>query len=92
MTKAQKRMKRARVGAWSPAARAKRRATYEAKRAAREAGEPVRATRRGDASPVHDAIVFLEKAEKAILTSGKRRFAPAEVLAMLALATLRGEV
>lgn len=71
--------------AWSPAARAKRAATYAAKRAAK-ADTP---------GHVQDALAFLLKAETAIISqcaAGRKRISAAESLALLALNALRGEL
>lgn len=78
---------------WTPARRRKFRATMKAKRAA---GYTKTTRRMKDVNPAEDAIAFLEMAEKAILKQAgegrKKRFTPSDTYAMLALATLRGEV
>ena len=74
-----------RKSAWSPAARAKRKATADAKRAAKES---VPASQ-------HDALAYLLKAEAALIKQyarGGKRFTAFETLAMLALHALRGEL
>lgn len=75
-------MNKKRTGAWSPAARAKAAATRAANRAKK------------DATPanVQDAIAFLLKAEAAMIKSSRKHFSTVEILAMLALNALRGEL
>jgi hypothetical protein len=102
MTRAQK---KAAKSTWSPAARAKRLATFAARRAAREAGHPSKEktikfrgklvkTRSTANDPsidtMRDVISFLEHAERSILKSGAKRITGGESYAMLALTTLRG--
>lgn len=77
--------KKAKKGTWSPAARAKRQATFAAKRAQKEALGPNSG----------DALAYLLKAEQAIIRQvgrGAKRLSSAEVLTMLALNSLRGEL
>ena len=87
-------------GAWSPAARAKRKATFAAKAAdkllQKEGEDYVVKKMAKDALPQHvkDAIVFLEHGEKALIKSiaaGNKRISVAETHMLLALKTLRGE-
>ncbi len=97
MTKAQKRMKKARTGAWSPEARAKREAKWAARRRLKKAmakalpgaGRSVAEVR---ADTFKDVTVYLEKAERLLLSQPRKRLSGPETLMMLALNTLRGEI
>jgi hypothetical protein len=72
-------------GTWSPEARAKRKATFAARRAQKEAL----------GSTGGDALAYLLKAESVIvkqMAKGCKRIGPLETLTMLALNALRGEL
>lgn len=82
MTRTPKQVAKMRKAVWSPEARAKRKATFAAKRAMKEAS---------GAKP-SDALAYLLKAEKILLQGKLKRVGPFETLVFLALNSLRGEL
>ncbi len=77
-------MAKMRKGAWSPAARAKAKATRAANREAKLNGKV--------STKPSDALAYLLKAERLMLRGGLKRVGPVETLVFLALNSLRGEL
>lgn len=71
-----------RKGAWSAESRAKAAATRAANKAKNLTNSP----------SMSDALAYLTKAEKIILSGKLKRVGPAETLVFLALNSLRGEL